>query len=377
MASTIYLDSISNTQINNENKIMVEYNKSKTRPKKKYSIIEYKTYLSTQELYNKNGFSTSGPFISDLIHYKIDASYMVNTVVFSHNKRYIIVLYRNGLIRVYKCNNGALISTINIENQQIYTMIASPNYPLIISGGFKNIIQFHNQFNGNLKQQLNGHSSTVISLAANANFLVSYGGDGEIKVWEINKRKLIKTIKISRSRELESIAIYSNYVIGVGRGNSVAVWNFLTGKNLYTIPNELSGLGLFPTQAIAVNSHYIVYGVCLREINIIYIRRLIDGSIVHTINAHNQWITSVKLISNYIISGSHDHTIKIWQFSDSKFKHIKTLYGHEFRIFSLDVSNNFIISGSHDKTVRMWPFSRPCRNRILNWAVCTSRLKKH
>jgi len=73
---------------------------------------------------------------------------------------------------------------------------------------------------------------------------------------------------------------------------------------------------------------------------------------------HKGKINSVAISSDntFIISGSDDKTIRIWDVESAEC--IKILEGHSSRVSSVALSKNnnnqFIVSGSWDKTVRLW-----------------------
>jgi WD40 repeat protein len=73
-------------------------------------------------------------------------------------------------------------------------------------------------------------------------------------------------------------------------------------------------------------------------------------------NGHTGKINSVAISSDntFIISGSEDKTIRIWDVASGKL--INVLEGHTSRVSSVALSKNdqFIVSGSWDKTVRLW-----------------------
>ncbi len=56
----------------------------------------------------------------------------------------------------------------------------------------------------------------------------------------------------------------------------------------------------------------------------------------------------------YIVSGSRDKTIKIWEFLSGQL--IRTLTGHEHWVLSVAISPNgkYIASGSLDQTIKIW-----------------------
>lgn len=82
------------------------------------------------------------------------------------------------------------------------------------------------------------------------------------------------------------------------------------------------------------------------------------GPIVHyqTFQGHTMGINSIAISPNnkYIISGSKDATIKIWERTTGNL--LRSLRNHKKYVNSVVVSpdGNNIISGSNDKTVKVW-----------------------
>ena len=72
--------------------------------------------------------------------------------------------------------------------------------------------------------------------------------------------------------------------------------------------------------------------------------------------AHEKSINSVNFspTGKYIVSGSRDRTIKIWDLTIGIL--IKTLEGHTDIVNSVKFSpdGSFIASGSRDKTIKIW-----------------------
>lgn len=75
-----------------------------------------------------------------------------------------------------------------------------------------------------------------------------------------------------------------------------------------------------------------------------------------TLTGHSDIVSSVVFSKDgkTIISGSHDKTIKIWNYSSGTLR--TTLTGHSDRIQSVAFSPNgkLLASGSSDKTVKIW-----------------------
>ena len=82
---------------------------------------------------------------------------------------------------------------------------------------------------------------------------------------------------------------------------------------------------------------------------------------------HTSWINSIAISPDgkYIVSGSDDKTIKIWDFKTAEC--LNTLEGHEDSVNSIAISSDgkYIVSGSGDKTIKIWDFKTgECLNTL-------------
>jgi len=75
--------------------------------------------------------------------------------------------------------------------------------------------------------------------------------------------------------------------------------------------------------------------------------------LVSTFIGHNGVVSSVILTGNYIVSGSYDRSLKLWELSDTE-KAAATVIAHEKEVNSLANYKKIIASGSHDKTIKLW-----------------------
>ena len=71
---------------------------------------------------------------------------------------------------------------------------------------------------------------------------------------------------------------------------------------------------------------------------------------------HSKSVKSIAISSDskYIVSGSYDKTIKIWNLESGQ--EIKTLKGHSESVNSVAISsdNKYIVSGSADNSIKIW-----------------------
>lgn len=68
------------------------------------------------------------------------------------------------------------------------------------------------------------------------------------------------------------------------------------------------------------------------------------------ITGHQEAISAIDFDKTFIVTGSHDHTLQIYE--RTNFIVVHTLIGHERSVNCLQFHSGIIVSGSSDKTVR-------------------------
>jgi len=71
-----------------------------------------------------------------------------------------------------------------------------------------------------------------------------------------------------------------------------------------------------------------------------------------SLTGHTGPVWALGAFEGYIISGSSDSTVKIWELATSSCK--ATLTGHEGIVHAVAVNNRHVISGSSDKLIKVW-----------------------
>lgn len=91
------------------------------------------------------------------------------------------------------------------------------------------------------------------------------------------------------------------------------------------------------------------------------------------------WAVHVSQDSKYLVTGSRDQTVGVWDFSTGT--HLHTLIGHSLSVRAVWMSPDakYVVSGSADKTVRVWDTATFTTLRVLEgfegivFSVCISR----
>lgn len=103
---------------------------------------------------------------------------------------------------------------------------------------------------------------------------------------------------------------------------------------------------------------------------LIHIRDKETHELIRTLpQEHTNWIYSMILVENQLVSGSNDTLIKIWNLNSKLVSSHLTLKGHSGCILTLTyVKNKIIASGGSDKMIKLWE---------IEGGTCIRTLKNH
>ena len=67
---------------------------------------------------------------------------------------------------------------------------------------------------------------------------------------------------------------------------------------------------------------------------------------------HSNRVYSLQFDGRFVVSGSLDTTIRVWDATTGQCKH--TLMGHQSLTSGMELHKNILISGNADSTVKVW-----------------------
>eukprot|EP00941_MAST-03F_sp_MAST-3F-sp1_P001758 g1758.t1 len=87
----------------------------------------------------------------------------------------------------------------------------------------------------------------------------------------------------------------------------------------------------------------------------------------HAMQSHRHAVYALMEFNLKLVSGSADHTIKLWD--PLTWECVRTLEGHEDEVATLTQCRGFLLSGSGDRTIRVWDPNKDY--------LCTEKLQGH
>ena len=310
------------------------------RIKKGYCIKEIFTFLKIKTEYNLVKYSK---YFHKILNIKLE-HYIIYNELFKNfqNYDYSEELYNE--IKISKNLNKTLIF-----KEEIFQLIQR----FILD---KNNYHFSKLKTINLKP----HFSSVLKLIKiDENRILSSSLDRTMRIYNISNFKCEKILKghIDDVSCIIQDKMNKNIIYSGSDDKTIKIWNLNTGKclNSFKAHDEI----LFDLEIIN-NNKYLISSGEETEIHVYKISEILSLNIIpyKVINKHKNSVTKLFSIENklnsFLISGSCDADINLYDINT--FTLIRKLVGHNGTIYTFDycINLNYLISGSEDLTIKIW-----------------------
>ncbi|MEQ8927465.1 MAG: caspase family protein, partial [Fulvivirga sp.] len=239
---------------------------------------------------------------------------VINALTFSHDSKILVAMDILGKGTSYSIPSGNKFADFNGHDNTVFSADFSPesatgNYLVATAGGNNNVIYVWNPINGRSQQTIKGHGSTVWDLRF---------GEG-LQLYIANEQSKSEKIRHQFRFDFATFGLTANpgrpddnfleeankqvkqtgiYTIELGRGNTIANNEFEDGRIL--------------DFQVMSNGHVIIGSdFSLKEYNG-------TGAMIKEYLGHTAGIRTVTVTKDgkYMVSGSEDQTIRIWNLSD-------------------------------------------------------------
>jgi WD40 repeat protein len=217
-----------------------------------------------------------------------------------------MALYRIALIAFLSslsCYSAVVISQGSIPAFVLPGAMAEPNPDPTWKSGTVDYLE--------IPAEMGGNSRAIRSLAFTLDnqFLVSSGVDKTIKIWDVKRRSLVRTLRPNPAQEVGTVALSSDgQTMASGSiDGTVRLWNWKTGK------------------------------------------------LLHTLTGHANIVTSVVFSPDgqTLASGSGDKTLRLWTVNDGSLR--QTITTKQFiQTLAFNPADDMLASAGIERSVDLW-----------------------
>jgi WD40 repeat protein len=274
----------------------------------------------------------------------------VVVLTISKNGKFVAAGGEDNRVSVWSISTGKMLFSANEHRKPILAMAFSPDNNILATAADDDQIILWDVRNGRKQLSLAAVDQMPLSISFSPDGAVlgAAAGDGVASLWEMKSRK-VQRIRFS-SYGLTALAFSPDGKTMACGGKSIHLLDLASKKEF------IQDFGHEETvRCLALSGHkdYLISGSRDETICIWDFRK---GAGISRTQAHKAGVLSLAFFpsSKGFASGGADNEIKIWDFPDANLQ--RTLGGHQGPVWSIDVSadGKLLASGSDDKTVRVW-----------------------
>ncbi|KAK9467994.1 WD40-repeat-containing domain protein [Lipomyces arxii] len=187
------------------------------------------------------------------------------------------------------------------------------------------------------------HTASVYAVRFNNKLLLSASRDSTVKVWDLDTRLLLATLRGHRGSVLcLQFDQASNFVVSGGADGRLIIWDLEQREQVRSIQAHSDSV-----MDVAISDEYIVS--CSRDRKVCLWDRNAPFSLIRTLEGHIGVVNSVKIKGRHVVSGSGDRSIRFWDIDTGQC--IRTIVRHSRGISTIGFDGKTIVSGSSDRTI--------------------------
>jgi WD40 repeat protein/serine/threonine protein kinase len=320
----------------------------------------------------------------------------VLSVGFSPDGHYAVSSSSDHTVRLWNVTSGREAKCFRGHTLAVKCAVFSPEGTSILSCSNDKTIRLWNVASGQEVRRFEGHSSNInsISFSPDGRYIVSGSDDKKIRLWDVKSGKAVRCFGCGDSVWSVKFSPNGRYILSSSRDANIILWEIHYPEKRWVDihpypslcePRDVAKLGL-EQKSVEVFLHSALRLMAsgdfrdayrlLREGQLIQgysrdreilnlltlcgsragqLRGLRDVWCLNFFEGHHENITAACFSNDgqYILSGSLDKTIRLWNVASGK--EVRRFEGDGSYVYSVRFSpdSRYILSG-HEKSVRLW-----------------------
>ena len=291
----------------------------------------------------------------------------VNAVAVTPDGQRAVSASDDQTLKVWELATGRKLRTLSGHSSAVRAVAVTPDGQRAVSAADDNNLIVWNLENGRQLHTLSGHTNLhvpgldggafyfgvhSIAVTADGGCAISAGGDGTLKLWDLNDGREIRSMG-THFGPLEGTAVTADglQAVSVSRDGTLKVWELSTGRELRSVDTgHTRGVSAV---AVTPNGQQAITGSYDRTLKV---WDLASGRELYTLTGHSEHINAVSVSKNgrRAFSAAGDGTVKMWDLENSRRRTSTTV--HMERVSDVRVSGDGrrAVSASWDHTLKVW-----------------------
>ncbi|KAL9330196.1 hypothetical protein ACSQ67_005199 [Phaseolus vulgaris] len=254
-------------------------------------------------------------------------------------------------VRTLRGHNGAITALHCVTKREVWDLVGDrEDAGFFISGSTDCSVKIWDPSlrGSELRATLKGHTRTVRAISSDRGKVVSGSDDHSVLVWDKQTTQLLEELKghdgpVSCVRTLSG-----ERVLTASHDGTVKMWDVRTDRCVATVGRCSSAV-----LCMEYDDNVGVLAAGGRDVvaNIWDIRA---SRQMHKLSGHTQWIRSVRMVGDTVITGSDDWTARIWSVSRGTCDAVLACHAGPILCVEYSSLDRGIITGSTDGLLRFW-----------------------
>ncbi|XP_061344925.1 DENN domain and WD repeat-containing protein SCD1 isoform X2 [Gastrolobium bilobum] len=254
-------------------------------------------------------------------------------------------------VRILRGHNGAITALHCVTKREVWDLVGDrEDAGFFISGSTDCSVKIWDPSlrGSELRATLKGHTRTVRAISSDRGKVVSGSDDQSVLVWDKQTTQLLEELK-GHDGPVSCVRMLSGErVLTASHDGTVKMWDVRTDRCVATVGRSSSAV-----LCMEYDDNVGLLAAAGRDVvaNIWDIRA---SRQMHKLSGHTQWIRSIRMVGETVITGSDDWTARIWSLSKGHCEAVLACHAGPILCVEYSSLDRGIITGSTDGLLRFW-----------------------